>query len=86
MEPVLSNGQLRWARKGGLYPGRIAVFTEPGRPELIAVKRLIRRGSTGWWVEGENSESSTDSRSFGDVPDSHIIGSLIGYRTGTPSG
>jgi phage repressor protein C with HTH and peptisase S24 domain len=86
MEPVLRNGQICWARKGGHIPGRIAVFIEPGRPDLIAVKRLIRHGSAGWWVEGENSEASTDSRSFGEVPDSHILGTLIGYRARTPSG
>jgi nickel-type superoxide dismutase maturation protease len=86
MEPVLRNGQICWARRGGIKPGRIAVFSEPGRPALIAVKRLMRQGAAGWWVEGENSEASTDSRSFGEVPDSQILGTLIGYRTRIPSG
>lgn len=80
MEPVLRNGQLCWARRGGRRPGRIAVLTAPGRPDLVVVKRLIRQGAAGWWVEGDNSEASTDSRSFGEVPDDRILGTLIGYR------
>jgi nickel-type superoxide dismutase maturation protease len=80
MEPALRNGQYCWARLGGLRPGRIAVFAEPGRPNFIVVKRLIRKNSAGWWVEGDNSEASTDSRAFGEVTASHILGTLIGYR------
>jgi nickel-type superoxide dismutase maturation protease len=85
MEPVLGNGQLCWARRGGHRPGRIAVLMEPGRPDLVVVKRLIRRGAVGWWVEGENPGASTDSRSFGEVPDDQILGTLIGYRSHVPS-
>ncbi len=77
MEPALRNGQVRWARRGGLRPGRIAVFVEPGRPGMLSVKRLIREEGTGWWVEGDNREHSLDSRTYGPVPASRILGTII---------
>jgi len=43
------------------------VFFHPNRPDLLEVKRLVSKGSEGWWVEGDNREVSTDSRSFGAI-------------------
>lgn len=80
MEPSLSNGQVVWARRGGVRPGRLVVFEEPGRPGLVVVKRACERRGDGWWVEGDNPDASTDSRTYGPIDDAVIWGSLIGRR------
>lgn len=80
MEPTLRNGRVAWARRGGVRPGRVGVFVEPGRPGLIVVKRIIRPGDGGWWVEGDAPEVSRDSRHYGPVPDEMFLGSLLGRR------
>ena len=80
MEPALANGQVVWARRGGVRPGRIAVFPEPGRPELMVVKRVVRVHDQGWWVEGDNADASTDSRAYGAIAETAIIGTVIGRR------
>lgn len=86
MEPTLRNGQVCWARRGGLRPGRIGVFAEPARPGLVSIKRLVRREGEGWWVEGDNPEQSTDSRGYGSVPTSAFLGTIIWPRIGHLSG
>lgn len=80
MEPTLRNGQVCWARRGGLRPGRIGVFAEPGRPGLVSIKRVVRREGEGWWVAGDNPEQSTDSRAFGSVPASAFLGTICWPR------
>lgn len=79
MEPSLTNGELWLARKSlkNLDVGRIIVFRHPVRPHLTQVKRVIRRHGSGWWVEGDNRDYSTDSRNFGEVPMDCIQGVLI---------
>lgn len=84
MEPALRNGQFCWARRGGLRPGRIAVFREPGREELISVKRLVRQEGSLWWVEGDNRDQSTDSRAYGSVDASAFLGTLLRSRKRAP--
>ena len=80
MEPTLVNGQVAWARAGGLRPGRIAVFPEPGRAGLLVVKRLVRMEQGAWWVAGDNVDASTDSRHYGPVEASSILGTVLGRR------
>lgn len=77
MEPAMANGQIWLMTPGRVQPGRVVVFAEPGRPELLSVKRVHRGGSAeGWWVLGDNAEHSTDSRDFGLVTSSRIRGIL----------
>ena len=69
MEPTLGNGQV-WLALRGRWHIRVndmIVFCHPERPELLEVKRLVSKGREGWWVEGDNHEFSTDSRSFGAI-------------------
>lgn len=59
-------------------PGDVVMVEHPERPGYEMVKRLVggpgdHRGgrllaSDEWWVEGDRSDASTDSRHFGPVP------------------
>lgn len=76
MEPAVRNGQRWLCSTGRIRPGQVIVFTEPDRTGMLAVKRVIRRESGGWWVEGDNEQMSRDSRAFGPVADHLVIGIL----------
>ena len=78
MEPTLHDGEWWIAlRTTRVRPGQIVVIEQPEQPGLLAVKRLIRRDADGWWVEGDNPSMSRDSRDFGALPDSRIVGRLL---------
>jgi nickel-type superoxide dismutase maturation protease len=76
MEPALRNGEFWLSTIGRVRPGRVIVFREPDRPELLSIKRVIRRQGRGWWVEGDNPAASRDSRDFGPVAATEIRGVL----------
>jgi len=80
MEPALQNGATVWGRKGGIAPGRIAVFTEPGRPHLVTIKRIAEMSEEGVWVVGDNPDQSRDSRHYGWVPRAFVLGTLLRIR------
>lgn len=74
MEPSFHNGQwLIVNRIGQPKVGDVVVFRFR-RTELL--KRIIRPVDGGWWMEGDNKDHSTDSRSFGPVPKSAIVGKV----------
>ena len=78
MEPALRDGEwwlaVRTRRFGA---GDIVVIEHPEYAGLLAVKRLVRREASGWWVEGDNPARSRDSRHFGALADASIRGRLI---------
>ena len=75
MAPTLLPGDQVLVRYGGrLREGDLVVVQLPARP--LGVKRLVRRTPTGWWIEGD-AAPSTDSRSFGSVPDSAVLGWVL---------
>jgi len=77
MEPALANGEWWVARRSRrLRPGDVVILIHPRRPDLRIVKRLDHLGELGWWVLGDNPESSDDSRAFGWVPVDRIVGRL----------
>lgn len=78
MEPALRNGDWLLARRTErVRPGDVAVMRHPMRPDLLIVKRVIRQEDQGWWVLGDRPEASDDSRQFGVVPRSCMIGRVI---------
>jgi nickel-type superoxide dismutase maturation protease len=76
MEPSLRNGDCWVVRvKDRVSPGDVVLAVHPLRPDLRIVKRVVRASGSGWWVEGDNPESSDDSRAFGPVD--KVLGKLI---------
>jgi nickel-type superoxide dismutase maturation protease len=78
MAPVLAHGDwvavLRCQRPGA---GSVVVARDPRHPGRLLVKRLRRYTDDGAWLEGENLAASTDSRTFGPVPLSDILGRVV---------
>lgn len=81
MSPTLEDGDWLLCRVlpsgEGVRPGDIVVVRRPDRPELLLVKRAVRREGDGWWVQGDNEAASDDSRLFGVVPASDVLGRAV---------
>lgn len=78
MEPHLCNGDWWLAFPRHVYQvGDVVLLRHPLRPELTLVKRLSERRESGWWVRGDNPESSDDSRAFGVILDGQILARLV---------
>ena len=77
MEPALRDGDMLLIRYGArMRPADVVVVALPGdRP--VAVKRAVHLSDAGWWVEGDNAGSSTDSRELGPVPASAVLGRAV---------
>jgi nickel-type superoxide dismutase maturation protease len=67
-------------------PGKVVAIRDPRHPDRILIKRVrsVDLGLGTLEVEGDHREFSTDSRSFGPVARSAIIGTAV-YRY-APSG
>jgi phage repressor protein C with HTH and peptisase S24 domain len=63
-------------RAGRIAPGQIVVIEQESRPGILLIKRVVRAEGQGWWVEGDNALASDDSRSFGAVDASEIVGRI----------
>lgn len=58
--------------------GQIVILYHPHRPGLKIIKRVTQVLDDGkYFVSGDNPAASTDSRSFGPVPSSAIIGRVV---------
>jgi nickel-type superoxide dismutase maturation protease len=58
-------------------PGDIVVAQHPFRPEVRLIKRVTDVLDSGHYVlKGDNPTESTDSRTFGAISASHIIGQV----------
>jgi phage repressor protein C with HTH and peptisase S24 domain len=66
MSPALADGDIvlisLWARP---RPGAVVLVRWPQRHGQLSIKRAVGRHGTGWWVEGDNADASTDSRQLG---------------------
>ncbi|MEH1054232.1 S26 family signal peptidase [Micromonospora sp. CPCC 206171] len=67
MAPTLRHGDAVLVRRGGrpVRPGDVVVAVFRTRPELLVVKRAVRRQDGGWWVRGDNELVTDDSRAYG---------------------
>ncbi|GHH54392.1 nickel-type superoxide dismutase maturation protease [Streptomyces candidus] len=56
-------------------PGDVVVMRHPLQQDLLIIKRVVDRREGGWWVLGDNPDDEVvDSRSFGPVPPSMVLG------------
>jgi nickel-type superoxide dismutase maturation protease len=95
MQPALDPGDWLLAyrttsvrRPLRVRPGQLVVARHPHRPDLLIVKRAVRREPGGWWLASDNPDGgAVDSRAFGPVPPGLIEGKiLLRYRRGRPAG
>ncbi len=82
MEPALRNGEWWLVRRTcDVRVGDVVLVVHPRRPDALIVKRIASGDPTGWWVLGDNADSSEDSRAFGAVPPANVVGRVtLRYR------
>ncbi|WP_433369985.1 S24 family peptidase [Actinoplanes sp. CA-142083] len=75
MAPLLKSGDALLVRRGGrVRAGDVVVARFRARPDLLVVKRAVRRQDGGWWIQGDNQLIEDDSRRYG-VAD--VIGRVL---------
>jgi SOS-response transcriptional repressor LexA len=67
MSPTLADGDIVLVRRSTTpRPGNVVLVRWADRPAQLSVKRAIRpEGTDAWFVVGDNSFGSTDSRELG---------------------
>lgn len=54
--------------------GHVVVIRHPQKPNLLLLKRVVEERMGMYFVKGDNALKSIDSRHFGLVPQSSIVG------------
>jgi hypothetical protein len=68
MVPTLVDGDMLMAYPvRRVRPGDVVIARFRTRPDLVVVKRAIRPYRDGWWIEGDNSLLTDDSRRYGEA-------------------
>jgi len=68
MVPTLVDGDMLVAYPvRRVRPGDVVIARFCTRPDLLVVKRAIRPYRDGWWIEGDNSLLTDDSRRYGEA-------------------
>lgn len=62
-------------------PGDDVVFHHPVKDDMKLIKRIDRVSGSRCYVRGCNDDFSTDSRDFGPVDQSDIVGKIV-YKGG----
>jgi len=76
MEPTFRDGDWLLVRKLSRPPraGEVVVATDPREPARLLVKRVSSVAHGRVTVHGDHPGASTDSRQFGPIPDSAVVG------------
>jgi nickel-type superoxide dismutase maturation protease len=79
MLPELRPGDcLLVAARAPIRVGDVVAARHPLVPDLVLVKRVERRVDAGWWLLSDNEAVGLDdSRAFGVVPDSCVLGRVV---------
>lgn len=62
--------------------GHVVVARHPQDSTLLLIKRIVKEENNLYWVEGDSSFNSTDSRDFGWLKREFLVGKVI-HRTGS---
>jgi len=76
MVPTLRDGDAVLVRRGGraVRAGDLVVARFGARPDLLVVKRAVRRCDGGWWVESDSPLAVDDSRRYGPAA---VVGRVV---------
>ena len=78
MEPTLTPGdRLLVVRSRSVHAGDVVAVRDPRERGRVLVKRVSAVLENEVVVRGDNPEVSTDSRSFGPVPSSAVLGRVV---------
>ena len=76
MFPTLRDGDRLLVRYDAVpRPGDLVVVRLPDG--TVAVKRALRRGPDGWWVERDNPAEGVDSWSVGAIRDHDVLAVVV---------
>ncbi len=83
MTPTFGAGQRVFVNRLAYWfrepkPGDLVVVRDPRDGARLLLKRIDREADGGWLVLGDNPAASTDSRAFGPVKKSLIVGKVWG--------
>ena len=79
MRPTLEPADRVVVLRGRARTGDVIALRDPRAPERIIVKRVHAIVEGGLDVRGDNAGASTDSRTFGAVAPSAVLGRVV-YR------
>lgn len=76
MAPTLRHGDCLLVRRGGraVREGDVVVARFRSRPDLLVVKRAVRRQTGGWWLRSDNRLVTEDSRVYGVA---EVVGRVV---------
>lgn len=74
---LLPDDRLLVGRTHRPRPGDLVALRDPREPARLLVKRVAAVGPDGLDVRGDDPGRSTDSRAFGAVPPSAVVGVVL---------
>ncbi len=85
MSPTYNDGdwllfrRLRAVSAAQRLVGKVVVIERESYPGILLIKRVMRADENGLWVEGDNKDASTDSRTWGVITPQEVVG-LVALR------
>lgn len=84
MEPMFYHGDYLYAsnnlKRKPPKIGDVVVAKHPYQQGVLIVKKVKNVDGSYYYLEGLNKLSSTDSRSFGSIPISRLIGKVVAKK------
>ena len=65
------------AKRAPGFIGKVVLVERESYPGILLIKRVKRVDGNQIWVEGDNSDASTDSRQWGAITPEEIVGMVL---------